>query len=73
MGHAMIVADVAVSKKGKKAFLLVQGNFPGVTMHLMCNPNLLYGAWFYTDDLEKALSWGIHPFNSTHLRTFDTD
>ncbi len=36
-GHAIMVVDVAVSKSGKKAFLLAEGNTPARNKSLRCS------------------------------------
>lgn len=37
-GHAVIIADLAMNKKGEKIFLLVQGYQPAQDMHVLKNP-----------------------------------
>lgn len=37
-GHAVMVADMAVNKKGEKIFTLVQGYQPAQDMHILVNP-----------------------------------
>jgi hypothetical protein len=37
-GHAMIVIDVAVNKKGKKIFMLAQSYMPAQDIHIVKNP-----------------------------------
>lgn len=37
-GHAVMVADIAVNKKGEKIFNLVQGYQPAQDIHLLVNP-----------------------------------
>ncbi len=37
-GHAMIVADLAINKEGKKIFLLAQGYMPAQDIHIVINP-----------------------------------
>lgn len=46
-GHAVMVVDMAVNKKGEKIFLAVQGNTPARNMHVMRNgSSLRYTPWF---------------------------
>jgi hypothetical protein len=37
-GHAMIVTDVAVSREGKKVFMLAQSYMPAQDIHIVINP-----------------------------------
>lgn len=37
-GHAMIVVDVAINKKGKKIFMLAQSYMPAQDIHIVKNP-----------------------------------
>jgi hypothetical protein len=37
-GHAVIVADMAINKKGEKIFMLIQGYQPAQDIHLLVNP-----------------------------------
>jgi CRISPR/Cas system-associated endonuclease/helicase Cas3 len=50
-GHAVIVADVAASKKtGKKIFMLAQSFMPAQEIHILKNPNnALINPWYETD------------------------
>ncbi len=71
MGHAVTIADVAINpRNGKKAFIMVEGNYPGVDIHVVRNPNILHNPWFYTDDLQRQMQRDKHPFNVLTLRYF---
>lgn len=71
MGHAIMVADVAVNKNGKKAFLLIEGNTPARSMHVMRNLlNPLSSPWFLLEDDDKHILIDGFPFRATDLKHF---
>jgi hypothetical protein len=46
-GHAMIVVDVAVSKDGRKIFMLAQSYMPAQDIHIVKNPgNEILSPWY---------------------------
>ena len=46
-GHAMIVVDVAVNKKGEKIFMLAQSYMPAQDIHIVKNPgNETLSPWY---------------------------
>lgn len=60
-GHAVMVADVAKNEKtGEIAFMVVEGNTPARSIHLMRNFKHPFSPWFYVDDDEKVIR--ISPF-----------
>lgn len=60
-GHAVMVADVAKNEKtGEIAFMVVEGNTPARSIHLMRNFKHPFSPWFYIDDDEKVIR--ISPF-----------
>lgn len=59
-GHAVMVADVAVDKDGKKVFLIAQGYMPAQDIHIIKNPNDEYlSPWFSLEPGEalQTLEW----------------
>jgi hypothetical protein len=46
-GHAMLVIDVAIDAKGRRAYLLAQGFMPAQDMHVVVNP-VTGAAWYYS-------------------------
>lgn len=62
-GHAVLVADMAINKKGEKIFLLVQGYMPAQDIHILVNPlDPEHGPWFpipATDTLYTP-EWRFH-------------
>ena len=67
-GHAMLVADMAVSEKGEKLFLLVQGYQPAQDMHVVVNPSDPdLGPWYHADG-ERPLSTPEWRFAAGELR-----
>ena len=50
LGHAIMVADVAIDSNGKKAYLLAQGGTPSEEMHIFLNPLHPDNPWYYEDE-----------------------
>ena len=70
-GHAVMVVDVAVNKKGKKMFLLAEGNTPARNIHVMRNlTNPYRSPWFSLDDNADIVILSIFPYKSSELRHF---
>lgn len=70
-GHAVMVVDVAVSKSGKKAFLLAEGNTPARDIHVMRNfKNPFRSPWFMLDDDAENLILSVFHYKATELRHF---
>jgi hypothetical protein len=56
-GHAMMVADIAVNKEGKKIFMLVQSYMPAQDIHLVKNPlNVQKSPWYEAVDAGRILT-----------------
>lgn len=69
-GHAMIVVDVAVNKKGKKIFMLAQSYMPAQDIHIVKNPmNETINPWYEVTDAEQIITpaW---IFQTNQLRRF---
>jgi hypothetical protein len=70
-GHAIMVVDVAENKKGKKAFLLAEGNTPARNIHIMrIFENPFRSPWFFLDDDADLLLLSVFPYKSKELRHF---
>ena len=70
-GHAVMVVDVAVNKKGEKAFLLVEGNTPARNIHVMRNfENPIRSPWFILDENADHLLLSVFRYKSNELRHF---
>lgn len=70
-GHAMMVVDVAVSKSGKKAFLLAEGNTPARNIHIVRNfANPFRSPWFMLDEDADNLIFSVFHYKSTDLKHF---
>jgi hypothetical protein len=70
-GHAIMVVDVAENKKGKKAFLLAEGNTPARNIHIMRNfENPFHSPWFFLDDDADLLLLSVFTYKSKELRHF---
>ena len=69
-GHAMIVMDVAVNKKGEKIFMLAQSYMPAQDIHIVKNPmDEELSPWYRVSDAEIILTpeW---KFTRYQLRRF---
>ncbi len=70
-GHAMTVVDVAVNKKGKKVYMLLQGYQPAQDMHVLLNPvNDTMSPWYEVTDREEIITpeWR---FTKKNLKTWE--
>lgn len=71
IGHAVMVADVAVNKKGKKVLLLIEGNTPAQDIHVVRNfLNPIRSPWFSLDEDAEVLILGVFRFKPNELRHF---
>ena len=69
-GHAMIVIDVAVNKKGEKVFMLAQSYMPAQDIHIVINPmEKELSPWYMVSNAEIILTpeW---KFTKNQLRRF---
>jgi Domain of unknown function (4846) len=56
-GHAVIVVDMAINKKGEKMYMLVQGYQPAQDMHLLVNPmEAAISPWYKLGSDEKIVT-----------------
>lgn len=70
-GHAIMVVDVAVNKKGKKVFLLAEGNTPARNIHVMRNLGHPFRSpWFALDDDADNLLLSVFYYKANELRHF---
>lgn len=70
-GHAVMVVDVAVNRRGEKAFLLAEGNTPARNIHVMRNlKNPFRSPWFFADEDADIQLLSIFPYMSDELRHF---
>ncbi|HLY70366.1 MAG TPA: DUF4846 domain-containing protein [Puia sp.] len=68
-GHAMIVVDMAIDKKGKIIYLLAQGYMPAQDIHIVKNPmNENLSPWYELNDATiYTPEW---TFENNQLRTW---
>ena len=67
-GHAMIVVDAAINKKGKKIFMLAQSYMPAQDIHIVKNPlNENTNPWYEVSETAEIVTseW---VFSNSHLR-----
>jgi hypothetical protein len=69
-GHAVMVLDVAVDKRGRKAFLLAQSYMPAQDIHILMNPKGELEQPWYTLDQGSELSTPEWTFQWKQLRTW---
>ena len=68
----MMVVDVAVNRKGKKAFLLAEGNTPAREIHLLRNfENPISSPWFMLDEDADNLLLSVFHYKASDLRHFN--
>ena len=66
-----MVVDVAINERGRKAFLLVEGNTPAREIHVVRNfNNPFQSPWFILDEDADKLLLSVFRFNATELRHF---
>lgn len=70
-GHAILVADVAVNKKGEKMILCVEGNTPSVEMHIVNSQNSAHPQWVKFNDKAKEFHVGRFRFNASDLKSWE--
>ena len=70
-GHAVMVVDVAINKRGRKAFLLAEGNTPAREIHVMRNfENPFRSPWFMLDEDADILILSVFHYKATDLKHF---
>lgn len=71
LGHAIMVVDVAENAKGRKAFLLAEGNTPTRSIHIMRNLLAPWRSpWFMLDENAEHLLLDGIPYMASDLRHF---
>jgi hypothetical protein len=62
-GHAMIVMDVAVNKRGNRWFMLAQSYMPAQDIHIVKNPGNPASPWYPADDVQPVVTpeWTFMP------------
>ena len=70
-GHAVMVVDVAENKRGKKVFLLAEGNTPARNIHVLRNfENPIRSPWFTLDEDAENLLLAVFHYRASDLRRF---
>lgn len=69
-GHAVMVADMAVDKQGKKIFLLIEGNTPARDIHIVRNFNPLLNPWHSLYEDAASVQFNVFRFKNTDLKQF---
>lgn len=69
-GHAVIVVDMAISKQGKKMFMLAQSYMPAQELQILRNTNNLKLSPWYSEDFGETLLTPEWTFKKTHLKRF---
>lgn len=68
-GHAIMVVDVAVDRKGNKMFMLAEGNTPARDIHVMRNlRNPFRSPWFRLDEDSDVIFLTPFYFKAEELR-----
>lgn len=69
-GHAVIVADMATDKSGKKVFLLIQSYMPAQEMQVLHNPESEKPNVWYSADFGEILETPEWTFGKNDLKRF---
>jgi hypothetical protein len=69
-GHAMLVADVAQDKEGRKVYLLAQSYMPAQDMHVVVNPSDRSLSPWYTADSSFPIQTPEWTFRPNQLKTW---
>jgi hypothetical protein len=69
-GHAMLVADVAVDKNGRKIYLLVQSYMPAQDIHVVINPVSSQLSPWYAADSNFPIQTPEWTFRTNQLKTW---
>jgi hypothetical protein len=69
-GHAAIVVDVAINKKGEKIYLLANSYMPAQDIHIVINPGMSDLNPWYTAVKQQAIELPEWTFTADQLRRF---
>lgn len=69
-GHALIVVDVAVNAKGKRAVMLAESNTPAREKHILRNLNPFDNPWFFISGDDKDFKASFFTYHPGELRHF---
>lgn len=73
-GHAVTVMDMAVSKTGKKVFLLSQSYMPAQEIHILHNPqNREISPWYELDEKASVVLTPQWQFTTAQLKRFPAE
>ncbi|MDD6919944.1 MAG: DUF4846 domain-containing protein [Eubacteriales bacterium] len=67
-GHVVMIVDICINDKGKKAYLLAQGYMPAQEFHLLKNPAHKSDPWYYEDEIVYPLKTPEYTFKKGSLR-----
>ncbi|MFR1254921.1 MAG: DUF4846 domain-containing protein [Eubacterium sp.] len=66
-GSVVMVVDVCVNAKGKKAFLLAQGGSPAQQFHVILNPLHPEDPWYYQKEIQTSMKTPTAVFSKESL------
>lgn len=69
-GHAVIVADMAINKEGKKIYLMAQSYMPAQDIHILNNPGSTSLSPWYLLNQEKDIDTPEFYFTSDQIKTW---
>ncbi|MCR5360467.1 MAG: DUF4846 domain-containing protein [Bacteroidales bacterium] len=71
LGHAMMVVDVAVNKRGQKVYMLAEGSTPARSIHIVWNVQSVWRTpWFTLDETSKRIFASVCFYKPSDLRHF---
>ncbi len=70
-GHAVIIVDMAVNKKGEKVLLLAQSYMPAQEIQILKNPDNKQLSPWYSATISEELLTPEWTFKANHLKTWE--
>lgn len=70
-GHAVIIVDMAVNKKGEKVFLLAQSYMPAQEIQILKNPDNMQLSPWYSANISDELLTPEWKFKANHLKSWE--
>ncbi len=69
-GHAVIVVDICMNKKGEKQFMLAQSYMPAQEIQILYNPLKTNDVWYNTSEINTIINTPEWQFTISDLKTW---
>ena len=66
-GHVVIIVDIAINKKGQKAYMLAQSYMPAQDIHILKGEE---GPWYYVKEGDYIINTPEYSFRSTEVKSW---